>query len=116
MSISTMPSAPNAEEIATSLPNVSNAQASTCCGLQLSAVNCSSAILFFMPSAPHLAEAAPARETFRKVRRKAKSPLPSKGVASQTPLLRPDRPDPRPHRQSAAWARQVAAHDADQAK
>ena len=44
MSIRTMPSAPNAEEMATLLPKVSKAHLRTCCGVQDSASACTSAI------------------------------------------------------------------------
>ena len=37
MSIRTIPSAPNADEIATALPKVSNAQVRSCCGVHVSA-------------------------------------------------------------------------------
>src|SRR6202140_5743547 len=86
MSISAMPSAPKADEIAARLPNVSRAHASTCCGLQLSAVECNSAILFFtsmflpfalftsivfMPSPPHLLPSCQReKERFRTTLRK----------------------------------------------
>ena len=60
-----MPSAPNADEMATPFPKVSNAQAKVCCALQLSAISCTSAILSFMQSTPYLLPGAgPARRTF----------------------------------------------------
>ena len=40
MSINTIPSAPNADETATFLPKVWNAQLRTCCGDQVSATAC----------------------------------------------------------------------------
>src|SRR5258706_12169847 len=94
-----MPSAPNADEIATSLPKVSNAHDSTCCGVQLSAVNCSSAILSFTLPAPYLYRfpgPMPARGMFRRVLEAANRRLPSPHPESKIPP--PERRgEPTPH-------------------
>src|SRR5437660_2065904 len=113
-----MPSAPNADEIATSLPKVSNAHDSTCCGFQLSAVNCTSAILSFTLPAPYLFPgAAPARGMSSKAPADANCHLPSTRPASQIPPPeRRDQPTAQLRPRPAALERQVAAHDADRAQ
>src|SRR5258708_36482233 len=108
-----MPSAPNADEIATSLPKVSNAHDSTCCGLQLSAVNCTSAILSFTLPAPYLYRfpgAMPARGMFRRVLEDANRRLPSPHPESKIPPPeRQDQPSAQLLLRPATVERPVAA-------
>src|SRR5580693_2957263 len=104
MSIRTIPSAPNAEEIATDSPKVSNAQLRTFSGFQDSAAICKAGISPFITLAPILALTyRPATPRWRlRLRRKR-------------PLLRPccDRRVQRPHRLPATSERRGEASGAD---
>src|ERR1700723_188083 len=109
-SINTMPSAPNADEIATRLPKVSNAHARVWSGPQGVALDCNSAICSFTKWTPHR------RSDFwlEKKHVLRRTPCSMPGPRSRrSPTTRPDRQDARPHPQEATSVQPTEERAAD---